>query len=209
MSPSFNRSNHFNPADRTWRRCLAVVLACCGIVSSVCLPPSAWAQDKPAGVQRIKHQITGLFCPEREQDLRELFERSLTKFKLVSIDYANAEATFDYDPVAAFPGAKPEQLVERFDNELRSASKSTFGAKPLRTIATDKLKRIEIPIVGLDCKACSLAAYEIVARLKGVEQAQASFKEGRVTVLVDAEKIDQAELESALKQRGVTIKPRE
>ena len=79
----------------------------------------------------------------------------------------------------------------------------------LRTIATDKLKRIEIPIVGLDCKACSLAAYEIVARLKGVEQAQASFKEGRVTVLVDAEKIDQAEIEAALKQRGVTIKPRE
>jgi len=192
-----------------WRRCLLVAMVSWGVVLCCGLKTLVRADDKPAPESLIKHQITGLFCPEREQDLRDLFAQKLTTFKLVSVDYANAEATFDYDPAAAFAGAKPEQYVERFDNELRNASKSTFGAKPLRTIAKEKLQRVEIPIVGLDCKACSLAAYEIVARLKGVELAHASFKEGRVTALIDAEKTNRAEIEMALKQRGVTIKPAE
>ena len=166
----------------------------------------ARADDKPAEPQRIKHQITGLFCPERETDLRELFARRLPQFKLMSIDYDNAEAAFDYDPTKVFPGAKPEQIVERFDNELRNASRHTFGAKPLRTTPKDKLKLVEFPIIGLDCKACSLAVYESIYQLKGVELATASFKEGKATAVIDPEKIDRLAIEMALKQRGVQLK---
>ena len=157
----------------------------------------------------IKHQITGLFAPDREKDLRDVFEQKLPQFKLLSIDFKNAEASFDYDPAKLFPGAKPEQIIERFDNELRNATRHTFGAKPLRTIEQDKLKLVEIPIVGLDCKACSFAVYEMVYRLKGVELATASFKEGKLTALIDPEKIDRTEIEMVLKQRGVQIKPQD
>ncbi len=145
----------------------------------------------------------------REKDLREVFEQKLPQVKLLSIDFKNAEATFEYDPAKIFPGAKPEQVIERFDNELRNATRHTFGAKPLRTIEKDKLKLVEIPIVGLDCKACSFAVYEMVYRLKGVEQATASFKEGKLTALIAPEKIDRTEIEMTLKQRGVQIKPQE
>lgn len=168
------------------------------------LSPTTAEEPKP-----IKHQITGLFSPDREKDLRDVFEQKLPQFKLLSIDFKNAEASFDYDPAKTFPGAKPEQIVERFDNELRNATRHTFGAKPLRTIEKDKLKLIEIPIVGLDCKACSFAVYEMVYRLKGVEQATASFKEGKLTALIDPEKIDRTEIEMTLKQRGVQFKPQE
>ncbi len=157
----------------------------------------------------IKHQITGLFSPDREKDLRDVFEQKLPQFKLVSIDFNNAEASFDYDPAKIFPGAKPEQIIERFDNELRNATRHTFGAKPLRTIEKDKLKLVEIPIVGLDCKACSFAVYEMVYRLKGVEMATSSFKEGKLTALIDPEKIDRVEIEMTLKQRGVQFNPQE
>lgn len=157
----------------------------------------------------IKHQITGLFSPDREKDLRDVFEQKLPQFKLLSIDFKNAEATFEYDPAKIFPGAKPEQVVERFDNELRNATRHTFGAKPLRTIEKDKLKLVEIPIVGLDCKACSFAVYEMIYRLKGVEQATASFKDGKLTALIDPDKIDRTEIEMTLKQRGVQFKPQE
>ena len=157
----------------------------------------------------IKHQITGLFSPDREKDLRDVFEQKLPQFKLLSIDFKNAEASFDYDPTKIFPGAKPEQIIERFDNELRNATRHTFGAKPLRTIERDKLKLVEIPIEGLDCKACSFAVYEMVYRLKGVEMATASFKEGKLTALIDPEKIDRTEIEMTLKQRGVQFKPQE
>ncbi len=163
------------------------------------------ADETPVASKLIKHQITGLFSPDREQDLREVFEQKLPQFKLKSIDFTNAEASFDYDPAKVYPGAKPEQIIERFDNDLRNATRHTFGAKPLRTIEKDKLKLVVIPVVGLDCKACSLAAYEAVYRQKGVETATASFKAGQVTALIDPAQTDRVELETALKQRGVQL----
>jgi len=153
----------------------------------------------------IKHQITGLFMKDREQDLREAVDK-IPQVKLVSIDFKNAEATFEYDSAKVFPGAKPEQVIQRFDALLRSASNHTFGIKPLRSVPLEKLRLIEIPVAGLDCKACSLAAYEAVAKLDGVERATASFREGRVTALIDPEKTDRAKLEDALKKRGVQVK---
>ena len=65
---------------------------------------------------------------------------------------------------------------------------------------------VEIPVVGLDCKACCLAAYEAIYKLEGVERATASFKDGLVTAWIDSEKTDRTKLEAALKQRNVTLK---
>lgn len=165
----------------------------------------AAADDKPAPAQAIKHQVTGLFMKEREQDLREAVGK-MPKIKLVAIDFDNAEATFDYDPAQAFPGAKPEQIIERFHGALQSASNHTFGIKPLRTVPLEKLKLVEISVAGLDCKACCLAAYESVYKLDGVERATASFREGRVTVLIEPQKTDRGKLEDALKKRGVQLR---
>jgi copper chaperone CopZ len=160
------------------------------------------AKEVPKG---IRHQITGLFMPEREPDLREA-AALVPGVKLLAIDFKNAEATFEYDAARAFPGAKPEQIVERFDQKLKEASNYTFGVKPLRTMPLEKLKRVEVPVVGLDCKACALSAYDSVYRLPGVESATASFKEGKVTALIDPEKTNEVEIAKALKQRGVTLK---
>lgn len=160
------------------------------------------AKEAPKG---IRHQITGLFMPEREPDLREA-AALVPGVKLLSIDFKNAEATFEYDAARAFPGARPEQIVERFDQKLRDVSNYTFGVKPLRSVPLEKLKRVEVPVAGLDCKACALSAYESVYRLPGVESATASFKEGKVTALIDPEKTNEAEIAKALKQRGVTLK---
>ena len=167
------------------------------ILFFIILCPSARADT-------IKHQITGLFMKERVPDLREAVA-NMPQVKLVSIEFANAEATFDYDPRKLFPGAKPQEFLGRFDNLLRSASHHTFGVKPLRKVPLERLRLIEIPVAGLDCKACSLAAYEAVYRLEGVERATASFREGRVTALIDLGKIDRAKLVDALKKRGVQV----
>src|SRR6185437_12602160 len=148
------------------------------------------AGEKNASPMRIKHQITGLFSTDREQDLREAFKK-IPEIKLVS---------------KVFPNAEPGQVIQRLDGMLKSASNHTFGVKPLRTVPREKLKRIEIPVAGLDCKACCLAAYEAIYRLEGVETATASFRAGRVTALIDPEKTNRAKLEAALKQRGVGVK---
>ena len=70
------------------------------------------ADDKPPEPQPIKHRVTGLFSPDRKDDLREVLQK-LPDVKLVSLDYESSEVTFEYDPAKLFTGAKPEQHFER------------------------------------------------------------------------------------------------
>ena len=188
---------------RVWNAChRAAILMLCLSVTRVTFS----ADDKSSEPASIKHRVTGLFSPDREDDLREVIEK-LPDVKLVSIDFETSEAAFDYDPAKLFAGAKPDQVQERFDNLLRSVSSSTLGIAPLCTTPKDKLTRIEIPVVGLDCKACCLAAYEAIYKLDGVEQATASFKDGRVTALIDPQKTNRKALEEALKNKRVELGP--
>ena len=148
--------------------------------------------------------MTGLFSQDREADLREAF-KELPEFKLVAIDFDHAEITLEFAPAKLFPNQKPERVTELVNDKVRLVTYHTFGVKSRSAVARDKLKEVVIPVAGLDCKACCLAAYEIVARDDGVVQATASFKDGRVTARIDPSKTDQAKLEEALRKRGVAV----
>lgn len=154
--------------------------------------------------QNFTHRVTGLFSPDREADLRAALQ-AIPDVKLVHLDFEHAEAVFSYDPAVAFNGVKAEGIVERFNEMLRRASHHSMGIAPLDTTPKAKLTPIEIPVTGLDCKACSLAAYEMIYKIDGVAAATASFKQGRVTALIDTNRTDRSALEAALKKRGVTV----
>jgi copper chaperone CopZ len=176
----------------------------CILTMIALLPAAALADDKPVKTERITYRVTGLFSKDREKDLRGAFE-DLTDFTLVSVDFDNAEITVAFSPEKLFPGQKLERVTELVNDKVRGASSHTFGVKPRRTIARDKLEEVVIAAGGLDCKACCLAAYEAVADIDGVFHATASFKEGRVTALIDPAKTDRTKLEEALKRKGVTL----
>jgi copper chaperone CopZ len=165
---------------------------------------AAAAEEKAPKIERATYRVTGLFAPDREKDLRAGF-KEIADVNLLGIDFDNAEITVEFTPAKAFPGAKSEQYVEQLNQKVGNATRHTFGVKPRRTVPRDKLQQVVIPADGCDCKACCLAAYEIVARIDGVYQATASFKEGRITALIDPAKTDRAQLEAALKQRGVSV----
>ena len=176
------------------------------IAAAVCM--WGWAvvaADPPAQPQEFKHRVTGLFSPDREADLRAALEK-IPDVKLVRVDFDHAEAFFDYDPAVAFKGTKPEKIVERFNDLLRGATRSTMGIAPLDPTPKNQLTRLEIPVAILDCKACCLAAYESIYKIPGVAAATASFKEGRVTALIDSNRTDRVAIEDALKKRNVTLK---
>jgi len=154
---------------------------------------------------KTKVGLFGVFSPDREKDLRKITD-TWTDIKLDSIDFKHAEGVFVFDAEKLFPKAKPDAIITNLDNKLRAASNSTFGIKPLSTVAKEKLVRIEIAVVGLDCKACSFAAYNIIASIDGVVQATSSFKEGLITALIDPNKTQKAVLEETLKKHNVTIK---
>jgi len=165
------------------------------------------ADQKPAVSGQITtatFRVTGLFAADREADLRAVLE-DIPGIELKSLDFGHAEGVFTYDAATVFKGVKPDDILKKFDEKIRIASNGTFGIQPVITTPRDQLKQIEIPIVGLDCRACSLAAYESVSKIDGVVQATASFKEGRVTALIDPAKTNQAALEEALTKRRVTL----
>lgn len=161
-------------------------------------------EEKPESPKPVKYQITGLFSRDRVEDLRKV-GAMLPDVMLVDIDYERAEASFLYEPDKAFKGAKPEEIVQRLDNLVKNASRHTFGVKPMSTVPRDKLKLVEIKVAGLDCKACSLAAYEAIFRIDGVEQATASFHDGLVTAWIEEGKTDRAALADALRKRQVEV----
>jgi copper chaperone CopZ len=161
-------------------------------------------EKNPPRPQRLTLRVTGLFAPDREKDLREDFA-GVPDVKLVAVDFEFAEITVEFVPGKAFPGTAPKDFPAALDGKLGQASHHTFRVKPRSTVPRTKLKTVVIPVAGLDCKACAFGAYEAVARIDGVEQATASFKDKRVTARIDPEKTTQAALEAALRRAEVQI----
>jgi len=155
--------------------------------------------------ETVALRVTGLFSHERAAALREAVKK-IPDLTLESIDFDRGQAKFSYDPAVFFKGVKEKDQVERFNNLLRQASSHTLGIRAIGDVAWDTLTLVEVPVAGLDCQACELAAYESISRIEGVERATASFKEGRVTARVDPAKTSREALIEALKKRGVTIK---
>ena len=164
----------------------------------------AVGDDKVPKPGTFTYRVLGLFSKDREKDLTEAF-KELADIKLVSINFGDAEITVEFVPAKAFPDAKPEQVMEQLKQKLKTATHHTFSIKPRRTTSRDKLLEVTISVAGLDCKGCCLAAYEAIAGVDGVEQATASFKEGKVTALIDPAKTDRTKLEESLLKRGVQV----
>jgi copper chaperone CopZ len=173
--------------------------------ASLALGSIAAAADKPAPrPERRTYRVLGLFAPDRVTDLREAVAE-LPDVKLVDVNFAYAEITLELIPSKAFPGTAAKDLLAALDGKLRRASGHTFGLKPRSTVAREQLKTVVIAVAGLDCKACALGAYEAVAQIDGVEQATASFKDGRVTARIDPARTNKATLEAALRRAEVKL----
>src|SRR4051794_23390823 len=99
--------------------------AAVAVLAGCFLAGPAVAADPPARPERFTYRVLGLFSPDREADLRQAF-KELPELSLVAVNFEDAEMTVEFVPARAFPGAKPEQLAERIDQRLRSATYHTF-----------------------------------------------------------------------------------
>ncbi len=174
---------------------------------STALGAGSFAESDPkpsTSTTTATFRVIGLFSPDRIDDFKKAM-KELPEITLVALDFQTTDATFRYDPAKAFPGVKAEQIVQNFDEQVRGKTLGMFGIKANAAISRDKLQRLEIATLRIDCKACSLAAYESIARLEGVEQATVSFKEGQVVAWIDPAKTSRGKLETALTSRGVTL----
>jgi hypothetical protein len=171
--------------------------------------PAVDADDKKPEPksERITYRVIGLFSKDREKALRTGFEDLAPDFKLIAVNFDEAEITVEFSPAKLWPGQKPERVAELVNDKVRQATSHTLGVKPRRDIPRDKLRTVTIQVRGCNCAACNLAAYEIVATVDGVYQATANFKDERITALIDPTKTDQSKLEDALRKRSVDVGP--
>ncbi len=150
-------------------------------------------------------RVEGLFVPERCDSFAALFSE-IPEARLLQLDYQLATALVAWAADAQqFSGATPEQVVERLNQTIRSQSQGLFAVRQPGECPDERLQRIDIQVVGLDCMACSLALHDILAREKGVEYVQASFRMGVVSAWIDESVIGPEQLREALQKRNVTL----
>lgn len=164
----------------------------------------ARAEEQLSGTQSFTHRVVGLFEAGREAELRAALGK-VPGVTLTSVDLEHGEGLFSYDPAIAFKGTQPEKIVEKFDELLRNSSHATLSIQPLVRTPREKLTRLEISVVPLDCRACALALHEVLARIDGVAQALVSRKDGHIAALIDPEKTNRAAIEEALKKREIRL----
>ncbi|MCA9046362.1 MAG: DUF1588 domain-containing protein, partial [Planctomycetaceae bacterium] len=182
-------------------------------VTSPALRSPADEQPGPAAPEYIfddEHslsiRVVGLFIPERAEAFRELIQR-FPDVELMSVDAAAAEATIRYAAESGtFKNANTDQVIERLNNMVRQVSTGLFSVKPLGELPHDQLQQVEFDIIGLDCKACSLAVHDILLRNEGVIHATASFQDGKAIAWIDPAQTNRDELVMALKKSNVTLK---
>jgi copper chaperone CopZ len=132
--------------------------------------------------------------------------KALENCRLVGVDYDTARATFTYDDEAqGFRKAKPEQVLQQIDNQLRKLSNHTFTLLQPGTLPEAGLQRIDFTIEGLDCLGCSYGAYSAVAALEGVDRATASFHDGKLTAFIDPAKTSREALAEVLKKKEIKV----
>jgi copper chaperone CopZ len=160
-----------------------------------------------AGETTVRFRVTGLFQPDRKDDLIRQ-AKDLAGVRLADVDYETNVATFAYDPDSKpFKIARPDQVQKHIDNLLGNASGGTFSVRPLSDLPREKLQEVRIGVAGLDCKGCAYAAYLAVYNIDGVERATVSFKDGIVAVWIDAGRTNRAALEAALKKKEIALTP--
>jgi hypothetical protein len=89
--------------------------------------------EKPVEPLRVTYRIRGLFCPEREQELRTLCADELPHIKVLEVDSLRGEATFEFDPVVALgPNAKAATALAVYDPIPGKDSRATtsLGTTP-------------------------------------------------------------------------------
>ncbi len=142
---------------------------------------------------KVKDPVCGMeIDPQNAVTTREHMG---TKFYFCSDQCA---ATFDGDPHKyAHPEAEPVAAEE----SAPVIASATTGVNP----DLSGPRRVEFPIVDLDCASCVQTVERVLQAEDGVQQAHVNFATGKAFVVYDPEKIDLAAMQQAIKKAGYTV----
>lgn len=154
----------------------------------------------------VNVRVQGLFMPEQVAAFKSEMQR-FPEAEVASVNYDTAVAAIRFAAESdLFRNATPEQVVERLNDRVRQLSQGLFSVRAIGANSNAPLEKIDLPVIGLDCMACSLALHDILTRQEGVVHATASFRDGMATAWVEPGKISREDLAESLKKSGVTLR---
>lgn len=164
------------------------------------------AKPLTGNVRTIRVQVHGLFIPEQLEVFRVRMQQ-MNQAGLESVDFDTAEAAIQISVDGdLFRNTNDEQAIQRLNERMQHVSRGLFAIKPLSPIPASERQAIDFQIVGLDCKACSLAVHDILNRQEGVIHAKASFRDGIARAWIDPSKTDRAKVLDGMKKAGITVR---
>lgn len=79
------------------------------------------------------------------------------------------------------------------------------GAKPKSSAAAIEKSTVEISISGMTCTGCEQKIVSGIKSLKGIESAEASFKDGKAIVVFNPGVADTLKIKEAVTSAGYTV----
>lgn len=146
----------------------------------------------------VSYRLLGLFDPQRVEELKTQVQSGDDKIRVVGVNYDTAVVTFACN-------ATPEQAEGAIRQRLQSATRGAFELRPLSDVPREQWQEVQIRVAALDCRGCAFAAYNLVARIDGVERAVADFHEGQVTAWILPGKTNREALVAALRKREFKV----
>ncbi len=157
---------------------MRVVIAFLLLVSSLC--------SGNAASYLVSGRVIGLFHPDQISRLRDAVE-AIPGISIQKLDYQSSTATFTFSDELYYDGDL-KRTREAIDRMLRGSTNGMFEFLP-KVEEEENWKQVIIPIAGLDCMACSYAAYLAVCKIGGVCRATADFGRGKLEVWIIEKKI--------------------
>ncbi len=154
---------------------------------------------------QIEVVVNGLFIAEQTDRLRTMVQE-IEDLRILNLDPTTAQVTFQYSiDKNRFRSDSPQQVIDQLNQILRQQSSGIFSAKAMVPEPATKIQQATFPILGLDCKACSLAVHDILISIDGVIHAKADFQRETATAWYDSDQCSDTAIAEKLQQQGVTL----
>ncbi len=148
-----------------------------------------------------KGRVIGLFHPDQVARFRDTVE-AIPEISIEKLDFQTSVATIAYSEKLLYQGDL-KKTRESIDRILRGESMGMFEFLPCVEEGTKNWKEVLVPIAGLDCMACSYAAYLAVCKIEGVCRATADFGTGKLKVWILEDKVSLQRLHEELVKRRI------
>ena len=153
-------------------------------------------------VKNIKLDIEGMTCTSCEEHIDHAAMEVAGVVKATS-NYKTGEAIISFNEATS----SQQEIIDAINAtgyKVVATKEVNTTEKPVINIGN--FSEVSLPVAGMTCTGCENHINHEVAKLNGVTEVKASYKEGKATVTYDPAKTTKQEIVEAINKTGYTVK---